>query len=68
MHEEMNSISNMLSFRSSTNFVCTCFAGEICMNKILFKPTLFRTPVSAFLVFVPKYENTAIVMLHGNLG
>ena len=38
MHEEMNSISNMLSFRSSTNFVCTCFAGEICMNKILFKP------------------------------
>ena len=20
------------------NFVCTCFAGEICMNKILFKP------------------------------
>ena len=38
MHEEMNSISNMLSFRSSMNFVCTCFAGEICMNKILFKP------------------------------
>ena len=32
-HEEMNAISNMLSFRSSTNFVCTCFPGEICMNK-----------------------------------
>ena len=40
MHEEMNSISNMVSFRSSTNFVCTCFAGEICMNKILFKPNV----------------------------
>ena len=39
LHEEMNSISNMLSFRSSMNVICTCFVGEICMNKILFKPT-----------------------------
>ena len=36
--EEMNSISHILSFRSSMNFVCTCFAGESCLNKILFKP------------------------------
>ena len=39
--EEMNSISNMLSFRSSMNVVCTCCVGEICMNKILFKPKVF---------------------------
>ena len=37
LHEEMNSISNMLSFRSSMNVICTCCVGEICMNKILFK-------------------------------
>ena len=40
LHEEMNSISNMLSFKSSMNVICTCCVGEICMNKILFKPTL----------------------------
>ena len=40
LHEEMNSISNMLSFRSSMNVICTCFVGEICMNKILFKPNV----------------------------
>ena len=38
LHEEMNSISNMLLFRSSMNITCTCFVGEIYMNKILFKP------------------------------
>ena len=40
LHEQMNSISNMLSFRSSMNVIviCTCFVGEICVNKILFKP------------------------------
>ena len=41
LHEEMNSISNMLSFRSSMNVICTCCVGEICMNKILFKPIYF---------------------------
>ena len=40
LHEEMNSISNMLSFRSSMNVICTCCVGEICMNKILFKPNV----------------------------
>ena len=39
LHEEMNSISNMLSFKSSMNVICTCFVVEICMNKILFKPS-----------------------------
>ena len=39
LHEEMNSISNMLLFRSSMNVICSCFLGEICMNKIFFKPT-----------------------------
>ena len=42
LHEEMNSISNMLSFRSSMNVICTCCVGEICMNKILFKPKANR--------------------------
>ena len=41
LNEEMNSISNMLSFRASTTATCTCFVGEFSMNKILFKPKKF---------------------------
>ena len=54
LHEEMNSISNMLSFRSSMDVICTCCVGEIFMNKILFKPNI-RKIMPQLLSNTPSY-------------
>ena len=66
LHEEINSISIMLSFRSSMNVICTCFVGAICMNKILFKPTFRHIKCGLFPLCKVKYFTTSssILQLH----
>ena len=62
LHEEMNSISNMLSVRSSMIVTWTCFVGEICMNKILFKPAYADTNVIHYLATITNGHNESIVL------
>ena len=60
LHEEMHSISNML--RSSMNVTCTSFVGEICINKILFKPTYADTNVIHYLATITNGHNEVTVL------